>query len=244
VLELSTSAASELDYDDGHDKSISIRTSTSASHDEHEENNEDGWLVELKQRLINNPDAIVGEIGLDGARWRAVEEGNENDGNNSYNNNNNNNNNNANGNNPIWSRERILSCPMNLQRRAFEQQLLLAAELQRPVSIHVVRAWGELLDSFKAVQDAMKQKHLEEEEEARVVRNDEREGDCTRGKKKKKKRQKRLLMPPKIYFHAFSGKAGILSSLIAACEKGNVPREDVYFGFAPVRIPRFRLCIS
>ncbi len=53
-------------------------------------------------------------------------------------------------------------------------------------------------------------------------------------RKKKKQSKNRLLLPPKIYFHAFSGKAGILPSLLAAIEKGNVSRDDVYFGFAPV----------
>lgn len=38
-----------------------------------DDNKEINWLVELRQRLINDPCAIVGEIGLDGARWRVVE---------------------------------------------------------------------------------------------------------------------------------------------------------------------------
>lgn len=54
---------------------------------------------------------------------------------------------------------------------------------------------------------------------------------------RRRKRESRLLLPPKIYFHAFSGKAGILSSIFAACDRWNVPRENVYFGFAPVSPP-------
>ena len=114
---------------------------------------------------------------------------------------------------------------MNLQRRAFEQQLLLAAELQRPVSIHVVKAWGDLLDSFDTVRELMKQKYMLEE----------KEGATDTSLSKRRKKPKQLLLPPKIYFHAFSGKAGVIPSLLAACDKGNVPREDVFFGFAPVR---------
>lgn len=155
------------------------------------------WVVELKRRLIDHPDAIVGEIGLDGARWREGGDG-----------------------------ERMLSCPMDLQQQAFERQLILAAELQRPVSIHVVRAWGELFDSFTAVMEAMEQRHAAEEV---TVATDENE--ITR---KHLRKTKRLLLPPKIYFHAFSGKAGVLPSILACCAKGNVPREDVYFGFPPV----------
>ena len=196
------------------------------------------WLLELKQRLINNPDAIVGEIGLDGARWRellddeeAIDETNVVGGAQDK---------------PkeqevssIWKRKRVLSCPMKLQRRAFEQQLLLAAELQRPVSIHVVRAWGELFDSFDHVRDAMRQKYylMEENVQHHGHGDDENENDYKNrdvARRRRKELNKRLLLPPKIYFHAFSGKAGILPSLLAACEKGNVPREDVYFGFPPV----------
>ena len=187
---------------------------------------EEEWLSELRTRLVSNPDAIVGEIGLDGARWREVEDENKNDTEETT----------------IWERTRILSSPMNLQRRVFEQQLYLASELQRPVSIHVVKAWGELFDSIGVVRDMMKKKYAMEDEAGThdVDRIETNIQQCTahgnKKKKKKKKKEKRLLLPPKIYFHAFSGKAGVISSLLAACEKGNVPREDVFFGFAPVRI--------
>ncbi|KAL9182991.1 hypothetical protein ACHAXT_004270 [Thalassiosira profunda] len=174
------------------------------------------WLAELRQRLIDNPDAIVGEIGLDGARWREVET----DGNSEH--------------ESIWDRERVLSCPMDLQQHAFEEQLLLAAELGRPASIHVVRAWGELFDSLNVVRERMQQRYLTTDERKGEALNDRRLSK--REKKEKKKRRK--LLPPKLYFHAFSGKAGVIPSLLAACEEGNVLREDVYFGFPPV-IPNF-----
>ena len=170
--------------------------------DDEDNYEEEEWLSELRTRLENNPDAIVGEIGLDGARWREVEDAN-----------------NDTEETTIWEKNRILSSPMNLQRRVFEQQLYLASELQRPVSIHVVKAWGELFDSIGVVRDMMKKKYAMEDEAGT----------------QKKKKEKRLLLPPKIYFHVFSGKAGVLPSLLAACKQGNVPREDVFFGFAPVR---------
>jgi Tat protein secretion system quality control protein TatD with DNase activity len=162
---------------------------------------EGDWLGELKQRLIDHPDAIVGEIGLDGNRWVEVEQSDESD-------------------ESIWKRKRVLACPMELQRKAFEEQLVLATELQRPVSIHVVSAWGELFTAFDNVRERMKRKyeHLEME----VI-----------DEKKKRRRTKRKLLPPKIYFHAFSGKAGALPSVRSACTKGNIPLEDVYFGFPP-----------
>lgn len=181
------------------------------------------WLVDLKQRLVDHPDSIVGEIGLDGARWREVEETYDNTDEGG-----------KNDNITIWDKKRVLSCPMKHQRRAFEQQLLLAAELQRPVSIHVVKAWGELFDSFDTVRNTMKNKYLAEEKHALETATD----DDTLLSSNRRKKPKRLLLPPKIYFHAFSGKEGIIPSILAACEKGNVPREDVFFGFAPA-IPNY-----
>jgi Tat protein secretion system quality control protein TatD with DNase activity len=266
-------------------------------------NKEESWLVELRQRLIDDTSAIVGEIGLDGARWRVVEmnddeedNGNENDKllvATSYkrssfskvedevagattstiegevqggcSNNNNNNNNNENGiTTNIWERkQRILSCPMSHQKLAFESQLLLATELNRPVSIHVVQAWGELLDSFITVQDIMRRRYNNDNvDEASVVEevteeastittttattiNDlwisqkSRVNNINNKKKKAKKQQlKQPLLPPKIYFHAFSGKAGILPSLLSLCARANIPKTNVYFGFAPT-IPNY-----
>lgn len=155
------------------------------------------WLGELKNRLIDHPDSIVGEIGLDGARWVEV--------------------NNSNKEKNIWKRERVLACPMELQRKAFEEQLFLATELQRPVSIHVVSAWGELFAAFDNVRARIKNELIGDEHP---------------------NRRNTKLLPPKIYFHAFSGKAGALPSIRSACTKGNIPFEDVYFGFAPA-IPNF-----
>jgi len=159
------------------------------------------WLGELKQRLIDHPDAIVGEIGLDGNRWVEVEQSDQSE-------------------ESIWKRERVLACPMELQRKAFEEQLVLAAELQRPVSIHVVSAWGELFAAFDNVRERMKHKH---EQMAVQVADSQR----------KRRKPKPKLLPPKIYFHAFSGKAGALPSIRSACTKGNIQLEDVYFGFPP-----------
>jgi Tat protein secretion system quality control protein TatD with DNase activity len=194
-------------------------------------NKQDAWLMELRYRLLANPLAIVGEIGLDGARWRSVPDDDNVDNKASDKVTNNQ------ASNTVWKyQKRILSCPMNLQRQAFEQQLVLATELHRPVSIHVVQAWGELFDSFANVRELMRQKNKMKDN---YVYDDSVGDQETSNRRQKKleqtiKRQKQLLLPPKIYFHAFSGKAGVISSLLAAIEKGNVSREDVYFGFAPV----------
>lgn len=190
------------------------------------DNGEEVWLHDLKQRLLQQPGAIVGEIGLDGARWVEVEDNaNENDIDE----------NDKSTNKPIWERKRVLACSMQLQKEAFIKQLLLATELKRPVSIHVVRAWGELFDSLGEVREIMKQKYLEQHS-----LESERQGSNLEQKvAKKKPKIKEALLPPKMYFHAFSGKSGVIPSLLSVCAKGNIdPNNDVYFGFAPA-IPNF-----
>ena len=194
-----------------------------------ESNKDNDWLVELRGRLMANPHAIVGEIGLDGARWRvpkgdnAVNKSRDEIANNQDN-------------TTAWKyQKRMLSCPMSLQQEAFEQQLIVATELHRPVSIHVVQAWGELLDSLSNVQEMMRQKYSSVDSLSYLKADGKYQSDRRQTKQQqKKKHQKQLLLPPKMFFHAFSGKAGLLPSLFAAIEKCNVPRDNVYFGFSPV----------
>eukprot|EP00934_Nitzschia_sp_Nitz4_P005862 Nitzschia sp. Nitz4//scaffold257_size48314//17051//17638//NITZ4_007089-RA/size48314-processed-gene-0.3-mRNA-1//1//CDS//3329544448//5852//frame0 len=45
-----------------------------------------------------------------------------------------------------------LTCPMEIQVKAFELQLSTATRMQRPVSIHCVRAMGPLMNSISNVQ--------------------------------------------------------------------------------------------
>lgn len=81
-------------------------------------------------------------------------------------------------------------------------------------------AWGELFAAFDSVRERMKQKYDQ------MIEVEVMDGQ--------KKRRKPKLLPPKIYFHAFSGKLGALPSIRSACAKGNIPVKDVYFGFPPV----------
>jgi len=52
--------------------------------------------------------------------------------------------------------DRLKGPASELQRRAFEEQILLSEEIKKPMVIHCVRAWDELLQSFKKMKPAMK----------------------------------------------------------------------------------------
>jgi TatD DNase family protein len=51
--------------------------------------------------------------------------------------------------------DRIKGPPIELQRRVFEQQVLLAEEHLKPVIIHCVRSWDELLQAHKRIKPKM-----------------------------------------------------------------------------------------
>ena len=122
------------------------------------------WIARMEYMLRSSPQAIVGEIGLDGFHFDP--------------------------------QTKDLVSPMEKQIVAFQLQLELAAKLNRPVSIHAVRCFGPLMEVLS-----------------------------------KAKKTNEHSLPPRIYFHAFGGKAGTIDQLLALCgrETGRV-----YFGFAPV----------
>jgi Tat protein secretion system quality control protein TatD with DNase activity len=89
-----------------------------------------------------------------------------------------------------------LVSPMEQQVEAFRLQMELAARLDKPVSVHGVKSFQQLMEVLAELKTSKTKK-----------------------------------LPPKIYFHAFGGKAGTVDQLTALCgrESGRV-----YFGFAPV----------
>jgi Tat protein secretion system quality control protein TatD with DNase activity len=118
------------------------------------------WLRELEDRILQNPNAVVGEIGLDGFHFDPV--------------------------------TKDLVSPLDRQEEAFALQLELAGRLGRPACVHCVRSFGALM---RALSEA----------------------------------RRRGTLPPRLYFHAFGGKAGTVRQLLAICAK-----QDVFFGFAPI----------
>lgn len=93
-------------------------------------NTDDEWKQRLEELLVLHPNAIVGEIGLDGFHYYyEKEEGESNN-----------------------QQQRKTVCSMNRQNQVFSWQLELAAKLNRSVSIHVVQAFGPLLECLSAIQ--------------------------------------------------------------------------------------------
>ncbi|KAL3927405.1 MAG: hypothetical protein SGBAC_013101 [Bacillariaceae sp.] len=83
-----------------------------------------------------------------------------------------------------------LSSPMQTQMLAMEWQIKLAVQYQRPVSVHCVRAMGSMLEVWKKVIAS----------------------------KKESKQPQQNNLPPRIYFHAFGGKAATVIQLIRLLE--------------------------
>jgi len=163
----------------------------------------------------------VGEIGLDGARFTYSTDDPSDES----------------------SREKILVSPMMLQVEAMEIQLHLAADLHKSCSIHVVQAWGPLMELLKRV----KRTRLEtvfgsSPDKPKMNRKDRLQ------ERKLKKEQgdesikvDKYLWPPIIYFHSFGGKPAVIDQLDALLGRSTtldngetVLGSQLYFGFAPV----------
>jgi len=91
-----------------------------------------------------------------------------------------------------------------IQQQAFTAQLKVAAAMRRPVVVHCVQAFGDLLTILKETRDRGKD------------RDRDRDGGML------------MLMPTKIYMHSYSGSIDTARSLMALCA-GSCP---VYFGFS------------
>lgn len=165
----------------------------------------------------------MGEIGLDGARFTYVPSNSSDE----------------------CSRDKILVSPMDLQVEAMEIQFHLAADLHKSVSIHVVQAWGPVMELFQRVKktrlatvfgsstDKPRRSRKERLQERKVKKEQEISVNTSKTAK--------YLWPPKIYFHSFGGKPAVIDQLDAllgrstTTEDGEcIPGAELYFGFAPV----------
>lgn len=124
-----------------------------------------------------------------------------------------------------------LTTPMDKQVNAFVLQLRIATRLRRPVSLHCVRAMGKLIDALEEVASENYERFT-----ARA-KTGEWNHDA----------DELLVLPPRMYFHAFGGKASTVSQLVKTIEKprrikllhgskikfAKIRPPKVYFGFAP-----------
>mmetsp|Transcript_4784 Transcript_4784/g.9132 ORF Transcript_4784/g.9132 Transcript_4784/m.9132 type:complete len:475 (-) Transcript_4784:68-1492(-) len=151
------------------------------------------WLPYLREKLQSDPQSHLGEIGLDGARYKI---------------------------DPI-TQQKVLVSSMEDQIVAFEAQMHLAADLKKSVSIHAVQCWGPFMDSLKRIKFT----RIKMRREKRSL------------ERKNKDDNGFLLLPPKIYFHAFGGKAAVVDQLDAICKDKSMESSfasETFYGFAPV----------
>jgi Tat protein secretion system quality control protein TatD with DNase activity len=116
------------------------------------------------------------------------------------------------------TQQKVLVSSMEDQIRAFEAQMHLAADLKKSVSIHAVQCWGAFMDSLRRIKSTRMK-----------LRKEKRSLD-------KNKDNDLLILPPKIYFHAFGGKAAVVDQLDAICKDKSMESLacETFYGFAPV----------
>jgi Tat protein secretion system quality control protein TatD with DNase activity len=119
------------------------------------------WLLPLEELLIKHPKCLVGEIGL----CKIAK----------------------------WVRKhpKGKSFAMSIQKRIFRKQLLLAAKLRRPVSVHCVNCHGIFVDTIKEITN---ENHGDDD--------DDNNSDLRR------------LLPPVIGMHSFTGTAHHVKELL------------------------------
>ncbi|KAG5462927.1 MAG: TatD related DNase-domain-containing protein, partial [Olpidium bornovanus] len=148
----------------------------------------DLWMRQLREVLHRNPEAVLGEIGFDAVA--ALRTG------------------------PYCKigvpRGSITStfCSLDHQRAIFRAQMRLAAELQRPVSIHSVRTQGVLVEELKLLMD----EHLASS--AAAVASAKRFSSSA------------AAMPPSVCLHSYSGSAETVESLVKMFEKAKGGRRS------------------
>jgi Tat protein secretion system quality control protein TatD with DNase activity len=138
-----------------------------------------------------------------------------------------------------------LTTPMEKQIDAFRYQLQVATKYHRSVSVHCVRAMGKIMDTINDVATTNNNNiHMNMNMNMNNDDDDDYDDSSDNG-------QPLLLLPPRIYFHAFGGKAATAIQLIRTIEKikpsknkknknnkkkikNNNQTSKVYFGFAPV----------
>jgi Tat protein secretion system quality control protein TatD with DNase activity len=184
------------------------------------------WVTQLEQRLIQNPNAIIGEIGLDRFHFTTATAATSSTSSSSL------------SSPPLSSssygrQQKQLCTTMSLQIQVFQYQWELAVQYQRPICVHCVHAMGILLDllTYYSSNGGGGSNH---------------HNNNNHHQKKQNKKQNAMILPlssrpqlpPKIYFHAFSGKLGTVQQILSLCASKNKNHPPTscpcYFGFAPI----------
>eukprot|EP00532_Pseudo-nitzschia_australis_P018051 CAMPEP_0168312450 /NCGR_PEP_ID=MMETSP0142_2-20121227/67906_1 /TAXON_ID=44445 /ORGANISM="Pseudo-nitzschia australis, Strain 10249 10 AB" /LENGTH=446 /DNA_ID=CAMNT_0008265421 /DNA_START=339 /DNA_END=1680 /DNA_ORIENTATION=+ len=128
------------------------------------------WLLPMEKLLLEHPKCLVGEIGL----CKIAK----------------------------WVRTYPdgKTRAMDIQKRIFKKQMILAAKLRRPVSVHCVNSHGIFVAAIKELVE----KKEEERDKIRVTPN---ENSICSG-------SRRFLLPPAIAMHSFTGTAHHVKELL------------------------------
>jgi len=167
---------------------------------------------------------------------------------------------------------KALHTPMDRQVRAFEAQMHMAADLDKCVSIHAVKAWGPLMDSIRRIRVQRKGKRdlwRRDRKQQRVMVSSYRDGtndgdgDGGGGSGGETKAgvdedelirnyehltttssKEPLLLPPRIYFHAFGGKMEMVKQLDALCCGNRATRTTVESATTTTLFYGFAPCVN
>lgn len=122
------------------------------------------------------------------------------------------------------------------QRIVMREQLRLAGEMQRPVSVHSVQAHGVIFDLFKelwsgherVVLSRRKREKLKDAEGA-LSEDDDEDEDEQRSQSKTSEKERSLPFPPRICMHSYSGPVETIRQFLHPTNPS-----DVYFSFSSV----------
>ncbi|KAK4655621.1 Cut9-interacting protein scn1 [Podospora pseudocomata] len=196
-----------------------------------------GFLAETRQRLEENPLALIGEVGLDKAfrlpsAWKEDEQQERDEGL-----------------TPGGREGRLLSpyhVKMPHQTQILTAQLRLAGELGRAASVHGVQAHGVLFDAISALWKGHEKEVVSRRKQKMVAKGaedfsssseeEEDEDDIwaeingqAPAAKPRQKKYKPKPFPPRICLHSFSGSAQVMKQYLHPA----VPA-TMYFSFSTV----------
>lgn len=135
------------------------------------DNVDSAWLVPMENLLLEHPNCLVGEIGL----CKMAK----------------------------WVRKHPdgKSAAMAIQKRIFKKQMLLAAKLRRPVSVHCVNSHGIFMDAIKELIEL-------KANERDATKTESKDSNCSSDD------SRRFLLPPAIAMHSFTGTAHHVKELL------------------------------